>query len=81
MNKKERGNECMVKDPVCGMIIDEKDAAGSITYQGEKYFFCAPGCKISFIKEPRKYVKQNFTGKNKFNRIGYTKNGRKDEES
>ncbi len=71
----------MVKDSVCGMIISEEDAAGSITYKGEKYFFCAPGCKISFIKDPKKYIKQNFTGKNKSNGIGHTNNGRKDEES
>lgn len=53
----------MVKDPVCGMKIREEDAAGSITYKGIKYFFCAPGCKVSFIKNPKKYVNQHHLNK------------------
>jgi YHS domain-containing protein len=69
----------MVKDPVCGMTINEKDAAGSITYKGEKYFFCAPGCKISFIKNPKKYLIEHYL--NKIDKSGQLKNNRKDEES
>ncbi len=55
----------MVKDPVCGMTIREQDAAGSITYKGIKYYFCAPVCKISFLYEPKKYALQNIFGTNK----------------
>lgn len=46
----------MVKDPVCGMQIDEKKAAGKSEYQGQTYYFCSPGCKKAFDKEPEKYV-------------------------
>jgi YHS domain-containing protein len=46
----------MAKDPVCGMDVDPKTAAGQSEYQGETYYFCAPGCKIAFDKEPEKYV-------------------------
>lgn len=67
----------MVKDPVCGMTINEEDAAGSITYKGEKYFFCAPGCKVIFIKDPKKYVKQLHL--NKADKSEQSKNDRKDE--
>ncbi|MHB8338382.1 MAG: YHS domain-containing protein [Ignavibacteriaceae bacterium] len=71
----------MEKDPVCGMIIRAEDAAGSITYKGEKYFFCAPGCKVSFIKNPKKYVIQNSSGMDKESRTNHSKCGRKDEQS
>lgn len=49
----------MAKDLVCGMTVDEKEATskGLVTdYKGEKYFFCAPGCKFKFEKDPEKYL-------------------------
>ncbi len=46
----------MVKDPVCGMEIDPKTAAGKSEYQGQTYNFCSPGCKRDFDKDPTKYV-------------------------
>lgn len=46
----------MAKDPVCGMEVDEKTAAGKSEYQGKTYYFCAPGCKQAFDKEPERYV-------------------------
>ena len=52
----------MVKDPVCGMTIKEEDAAGSITYKGIKYYFCAPVCKVSFLHEPKKYAIPDISG-------------------
>ncbi len=46
----------MAKDPVCGMDVDEKKAAGKSEYQGQTYYFCSPGCKKEFDKEPQKFV-------------------------
>ena len=46
----------MERDPVCGMDVDPKTAAGKSTYQGKTYYFCSPGCKRDFDKEPGKYV-------------------------
>ncbi|MEK7326793.1 MAG: YHS domain-containing protein [Chloroflexota bacterium] len=46
----------MVKDVVCGMEVDEKKSAGKSEYNGQTYYFCSPGCKKSFDKEPEKYV-------------------------
>ena len=46
----------MVKDPVCGMEVDEQQAAATAEYQGKTYYFCSPGCKKAFEKEPHKYV-------------------------
>ena len=48
----------MAKDPVCGMEVDEKTAAGKSDYQGQTYYFCSTGCKKSFDKEPAKYAGQ-----------------------
>lgn len=46
----------MAKDPVCGMEIDEKTAAGKSEYKGKTYYFCSTGCKKSFDQDPEKYV-------------------------
>ena len=45
-----------VRDPVCGMEIDPKQAAGTSEYNGQTYYFCSVGCKKAFDKEPEKYV-------------------------
>lgn len=47
----------MVKDVVCGMEIDPKEAAGKSEYRGQTYYFCAPGCKRKFEATPQQYVK------------------------
>jgi len=46
----------MVKDPVCGMDVDPKKAAGQSEYQGQTYYFCSAGCKKAFDKEPARYA-------------------------
>lgn len=47
----------MEKDPICGMMVDPKHAAGSSVYQGKTYYFCNVGCKRTFDKNPAKYAK------------------------
>jgi YHS domain-containing protein len=47
----------MVKDPICGMDVDPKTAAGKSEYLGQTYYFCSNGCKKAFDKEPQKYIK------------------------
>src|ERR1700730_12862204 len=46
-------------DPVCGMTVDEQDAAGSCQYEGVTYFFCHPGCLDRFQRDPRGFVHPN----------------------
>ena len=41
-----------VKDAVCGMDVDPKDAAGKVEYQGKTYYFCSLDCKQKFEKAP-----------------------------
>lgn len=49
----------MAQDPVCGMIIDTDAAAGKSDYDGVTYYFCAPGCKKAFDRDPKKYLERN----------------------
>jgi Cu+-exporting ATPase len=42
-------------DPVCGMQVETPKARHTSEYGGETYYFCSPGCKRSFEKEPEKY--------------------------
>jgi len=46
----------MAVDPVCKMEVDEKTAKFRTEYQGKTYYFCAPGCKKQFEKDPGKYL-------------------------
>jgi Cu+-exporting ATPase len=48
--------DAMSKDPVCGMMVDEKTAAGKSEYQGQTYYFCAAICKTKFDQDPGKYI-------------------------
>ena len=48
----------MQKDPVCEMDVDEKMAAAHSSYQGKNYYFCAPGCREAFEKDPARYASQ-----------------------
>jgi xanthine dehydrogenase accessory factor len=43
-------------DPVCGMTVDIASAKYMSEYGGQLYYFCAPGCKLSFDKAPEKYL-------------------------
>ena len=45
-----------VKDPVCGMVIDDKTAVGSSQYQGQTYYFCSTDCKSEFDASPSEYA-------------------------
>lgn len=49
-------------DPVCGMTVDTNTTTLTATYQGQTYYFCSPGCKKSFEKDPASYVKKEQQG-------------------
>ncbi len=48
----------MAIDPVCKMTVDPLDAAAECEYQGQKYYFCAPGCKTAFEQDPQRYLQE-----------------------
>jgi len=45
-----------MKDPVCGMNINEKSAVAFKEWQGVQYGFCSQHCHDSFSAEPEKYI-------------------------
>ena len=46
----------MPVDPVCGIELDE-DLALLHEHDGKKFYFCCNGCRLLFVKKPRKYKK------------------------
>ena len=46
----------MAIDPVCKMEVDENTAEFVTEYKGNRYYFCAPGCKKAFEENPEKYI-------------------------
>ena len=58
MNEKTN-KEHIVQDPVCGMWIKPEDAADETLYKDKIFYFCAPGCKIAFEREPEKFISEN----------------------
>jgi len=50
------GGKAMAKDPVCGMMVDEKRAAATAVHQGTTYYFCALMCKRAFEQVPEKFI-------------------------
>jgi Cu+-exporting ATPase len=45
----------MVKDPVCGMEIDDATAL-SADHEGVRYYFCSEGCRNTFVANPGQYA-------------------------
>lgn len=45
----------MVKDPVCGMEIDQGDAVATEEHDGRTFYFCSAACHDAFMKDPHRY--------------------------
>lgn len=43
-------------DPVCGMTVETSNPGGASTHDGNVYYFCGPGCKVAFEKDPEGYL-------------------------
>ena len=43
-------------DPVCLMDVDPATAPASLEYGGRTWYFCAPGCKKAFERNPQEYI-------------------------
>jgi len=43
-------------NPVCNVPVSKKNPKHVIEHNGEKVYFCCDGCKVSFEKEPSKYI-------------------------
>jgi YHS domain-containing protein len=45
----------MMKDPVCGMMVDEKKTKLRSEHDGTAFYFCSASCKAAFDKDPHRY--------------------------
>jgi Cu+-exporting ATPase len=45
----------MMKDPVCGMMVDEKKTKLKSEHEGKTFYFCSTTCKTTLDKDPHKY--------------------------
>ncbi len=45
----------LTKDPVCGMMVDPRRAAGSQEHEGRTFHFCSKGCHQRFRADPHRY--------------------------
>jgi len=46
----------LVKDPVCGMMVDPKAGKPTAEYRGQVFHFCSESCQGKFTAQPRKYA-------------------------
>ena len=46
----------MQKDPICGMTVDEGKTKLTSEHDGRAFYFCSPGCKATFDRDPHKYA-------------------------
>ena len=46
----------LVKDPVCGMMVDPHTAKHRAQHAGRTYYFCSEGCRSKFEADPARYI-------------------------
>ena len=49
-------------DPVCGMRVDPRRAAGSKAHEGKTYYFCCPSCAEKFAASPGRHLSSDARG-------------------
>lgn len=45
-------------DLVCGMTVPADESSRPFEYRGTTYYFCAPGCRAAFEKDPESFIKE-----------------------
>ncbi|QND67069.1 heavy metal translocating P-type ATPase [Mesorhizobium loti] len=48
--------KAVVRDPVCGMIVDPAAGKPAAEHDGHLYHFCSQGCCTKFVAEPEKFL-------------------------
>ena len=54
-----------VRDTVCNMTIEDRDAAATSLHKGSKYYFCSPACKEKFDQTPESFLLEDTGGAGK----------------
>ncbi len=49
-------NSATAIDPVCGMTVEIASARATHERQGTTYYFCCPGCRGRFVKDPERFL-------------------------
>ncbi|HEY7224157.1 MAG TPA: XdhC family protein [Micromonosporaceae bacterium] len=44
------------RDPVCGMTVPADSSSRPYEFEGVTYYFCCPGCRRSFVRDPHAYL-------------------------
>lgn len=52
----EKVEDLVVRDPVCGMMVDPNASKPSLDYEGHTYHFCCDGCRKKFEAAPQDYL-------------------------
>ncbi|EJZ19288.1 YHS domain-containing protein, partial [Rhizobium sp. Pop5] len=52
----EKAADAVVRDPVCGMVVDPNAGKPSIDHAGRTYHFCSEGCRTKFAAAPQDYL-------------------------
>ncbi|MEI1248125.1 heavy metal translocating P-type ATPase [Rhizobium aouanii] len=52
----EKLAEAVIRDPVCGMIVDPQAGKPSLDHDGRTYHFCSEGCRTKFAAAPEDYL-------------------------
>ena len=55
-HKEKPAGDAVVRDPVCGMIVDPAAGKPTARYEGHAYHFCSETCRAKFTKQPDAYV-------------------------
>lgn len=45
-----------VKDPVCGMSLEQSDAVATAQHNGKTFYFCSEECKETFVQNAEDYA-------------------------
>jgi xanthine dehydrogenase accessory factor len=61
MNPSTKAEPAEVIDLVCNMTVACVPANRPFDYDGVTYYFCAPGCRVAFEKDPEKFIKREVT--------------------
>ena len=49
-------------DPICGMEVEPRSAAGKHVYNGQTHYFCSHQCLAKFKEDPEKFLKSPASG-------------------
>ena len=48
----------VMRDPVCGMELNEENAEERSEYQGEVFYFCSDACRNKFDEDPARFIER-----------------------